>query len=88
MREVLSVGGQVGIGTPQHPRASLLHSVFLLDSGPCPLKCTKQIVGKRIAMLLSYLSSPGVNNKVFSKQDEWNASRSGTNFCCEDGDTP
>jgi hypothetical protein len=30
MREMLSVGGQVGIGTPQHPRASLLLSVFLL----------------------------------------------------------
>ena len=30
MREMLNVGSQVGIGTPQHPRASLLLSVFLL----------------------------------------------------------
>ena len=30
VREMLSVGGQVGIGTPQQPRASLLLSVSLL----------------------------------------------------------
>ena len=30
MWEMLSVGGQVGIGTPQQPRASLLLSVSLL----------------------------------------------------------
>jgi hypothetical protein len=30
VREMLSVGGRVGIGTPQQPRASLLLSVSLL----------------------------------------------------------
>ena len=30
VREMLSVGGQVGTGTPQQPRASLLLSVSLL----------------------------------------------------------
>jgi hypothetical protein len=30
VRKMLSVGGQVGIGTPQQPRASLLFSLSLL----------------------------------------------------------
>jgi hypothetical protein len=34
LREMLSVGGRVGIGTPQQPRASLLISVLAGVGGP------------------------------------------------------
>lgn len=43
--------------------------ILYVDSNPWPLKCRQQMLGKRIAVLLSCLFSPRVNHKVFSKQD-------------------